>query len=143
MNDMRKQFTVRRRTQNEQEQREAEALTAYVDQLIGLASTARSIKLQRAERERLAPLFRISDRLHQSMPPIRPSPAFVQALGKDLVEKARRQAILTQRLRRGALIGAAALGSLLSIASLVGAIIFIVVRIRQHMRAQTARVPSA
>ncbi|HDQ73805.1 MAG TPA: hypothetical protein ENN19_17165 [Chloroflexi bacterium] len=149
MNENRKRFTVRRRTQNEQnerdqpEKREADALMAYTDRLIGLSSAARSIKLRPIERERLEPLFRLSDRLNQSMPPVRPSAAFVQSLGQDLVEKAKRQALLTQQLRRSALIGAAAVGSLLSIASLVGAIVFIVARIRQRTRAQTAQVPSA
>lgn len=146
MNEIKKRFAVRRRTQNKQgwqAQREEDALADYVDRLIGLPAAARSIKLRRAERERLAPLFQLSDRLHQSMPPVRPSAAFVQTLGKDLMEKAKRRAILTQRLRRGALIGAATLGSLLSIASLVGAIVFIVARIRQRMRAQAAQAPSA
>ena len=88
------------------------------------------------------PLFELAERLQHSMAPVQPSAAFVRNLGKDLMGKARRQIAVTRRVRRIALIGAAALGSLLSIASVVGAIVFVMARLRARAQTRAFRVPA-
>jgi len=72
---------------------------------------------------------------------VQPPAAFVHSLGKELADSAKRQIALTKRLRRAVMIVAAALGSLVSIASLVGAIIFVVVRLRARAQARALRAP--
>jgi len=91
---------------------------------------------------RLTPLPQLAERLQQSMLPVQPSVVFVRNLGRELVDNARRQIALTRRLRRAAVIGAAALGSLVSIASLVGAIVFVVARLRARAQARAVHVPT-
>jgi hypothetical protein len=120
------------------EKRLAEVSAAHAEGLIGYPEAMQHIHITDEERSRLAALFELAERLQQSMQPVQPSAAFVRSLGQELVASAKRQITLTKRLRRGALIGAAALGSLLSIASVVGAIVFVVARLRA--RAQTRAI---
>jgi hypothetical protein len=120
----------------------AEVLVAHTERLIDQPEAIQEIHMTEEERGRLAPLFQLAERLQQSMQPIQPSAAFVRGLGKELVNSARRRIALTRRLRRAALIGAAALGSLLSIASVVGAIVFLVARLRARAQAQAIRAPT-
>jgi hypothetical protein len=120
------------------EKRLAEVSAAHAEGLIGYPEAMQQIHITDEEHSRLAALFELAERLQQSMQPVQPSAAFVRSLGKELVASAKRQITLTKRLRRGALIGAAALGSLLSIASVVGAIVFVVARLRA--RAQTRAI---
>ena len=61
-------------------------------------------------------LRELSERLQRAMRPVEPSAAFVHSLGRELVEAARRRQRTARRLRRGLLIGAAALGSAASVA---------------------------
>lgn len=123
------------------EEHVTEALAAYTEGLIGGSNVVSPVHRTDGEHSRLAPLFQLAERLQQSMRPVQPSAAFVRSLGKELVDNARRRIALTKRLRRTALIGAAALGSLLSIASVVGAIVFVVARLRA--RAQETRAIQA
>jgi hypothetical protein len=118
--------------------RAAEILAAHAEGLIGHPKVMRQIDATDGEYTRLAPLLQLSERLQQDMQPVQPSAAFVRSLGQELVENAKRQITLTKRLRRTVLIGAAALGSLLSIASVAGAIVFVVARLRARARAQAA-----
>ena len=76
-----------------------------------------------------------AERLQQSIRPVQPSTRFVRSLGKELVNSAQRQVVLAQRTRRGVLIGAAAVGSLVSIASIVGAIVYVISRSRARHQA--------
>jgi len=96
----------------------------------------KAVNLTDEEHSRLAPLFQLTERLQQSMQPVKPSAAFARSLGKELVDYAKRQIMLTKRVRRAMLIGAAALGSLLSIASVVGAIVFVIARLRARAQAR-------
>jgi hypothetical protein len=73
---------------------------------------------------------------------VEPSAAFVRSLGKELVDSAKRQITLKKRVRRAVVIGAATLGSLVSIASVVGAIIFVIARLRARAQARTLQAPT-
>jgi len=119
------------------EKRATEALAAYTDVLIGRPEATR-LRLTDEERAQLAPLFQLADRLQRNLKPVQPSAVFVRSLGKELAGKARSQSALAKRMRRRMLIGAAAVGSLVSIASIVGAIVFVVARLRERARAGTA-----
>jgi len=121
------------------DKRAAQVLTAHADGLRGRPEAMQQMTLTDAERRQLTPLFQLAERLHQAMQPIQPSADFVRSLGQELVDSARHQVTLARRLRRGVWIGAAAVGSLLSIASLIGAIAFIIVRWRERAQAQTVQ----
>ena len=124
------------------EKRAAEALSIHANGLIGKPQSKQQINLTNAERKQLTPLFQLAERLHQNMSAIQPSPAFVRSLGQELADSAKHQITLTKRLRKAVLIGAAAVGSLLSIASVVGAVVFVVVRWRERMQSQTIQATS-
>lgn len=125
------------------ERRTTEVLAAHAEELTGRSEAMRQIGITDEERNGLAPLFQLAEQLQQTLQPVQPSAAFVRSLGRELVNSAGQQVALTKRLRRGVMIGAAALGSLLSIASLVGAVVFVVVRLRARTQAQTAHAPMA
>ncbi|RLC58318.1 MAG: hypothetical protein DRI79_09600 [Chloroflexi bacterium] len=120
----------------------AEVLAAHAEGLIGRPEAMQRLDMTAEERSRLTPLFQLAERLRQSMQPVRPSAAFVRSLGRELVDNARRQVALAKRLRRAAMIGAAALGSLVSIASVVGAIVFVVARLRARAQARALHAPT-
>jgi hypothetical protein len=124
------------------EERTAKVLATHADGLIGRREAIQRINMTDEERSRLAPLFQLAERLQQSMQPVKPSAAFAHSLGKELVDNAKRQIALTKRLRRATLIGAAALGSLLSIASVVGAIVFVIARSRARAQARAIHAPT-
>jgi hypothetical protein len=119
-------------------ERAARLLAAHAEGLIGRREAMQQTAITDAEREELGPLFHLAEHLHQSMTPIQPSAVFVRSMGRELVNNARRQVALTKRARKGLLIGAAAAGSLVSLASLIGAIVFVVVRWRARSHARTA-----
>lgn len=119
------------------EKRVAQVLSVHADGLAGRPEAMQQINLTGAERDQLTHLFQLAERLHQNMRPVQPSAAFVRSLGKELVNNAKHQVALTKRLRRAVLIGAAAIGSLLSIASVVGAIVFVLVRWRERAHIRT------
>lgn len=121
--------------------RMAEVLSAHAEGLTGRPEAMQRLNVTAEERSRMSPLFRLAERLQQSMQPVQPPAAFVHSLGKELADSAKRQIALTKRLRRAVMIVAAALGSLVSIASLVGAIIFVVVRLRARAQARALRAP--
>jgi hypothetical protein len=75
--------------------------------------------------------------------PVQPDPAFVRRVGKQLVatSSGSRKA-MNERTRKAVIIGAAALGSLVSIASAVGVIIYLV-RHRGRIRPEQAISGSA
>ena len=124
--------------------RVVQVLATHAEGLIGQqeAIHMQQINITDEERGRLAPLCQLAERLQQNMQPVQPSATFVRSLGKELVDNAKRQIALTKRLRRAMLIGAAALGSLLSIASVIGAIVFVVARLRARAQAQAICAPA-
>ena len=119
-----------------------ELISAHADGLIGRPEARQQVTMTDEESRQMTPLFQLAERLHQAMQPVQPSADFVRGLGQELVDSARHQLTLARRLRRGVWIGAAAVGSLLSIASLIGAIAFIIVRWRERAQAQAAQAPT-
>jgi hypothetical protein len=116
--------------------RTLQALSMHADGLIGRSTPGPQMSLTNEERSQLTPLFQLAERLSQSMQPVQPSAGFVRSLGKELAGHAKHQVVLTKRMRKTVLIGAAAVGSLVSIASLVGAIVFIIARWRERSQAR-------
>ena len=121
--------------------RAAKVLIAHADELIGRPEAMHDLEVTDAERAQLAALFRVTDRLRDTMVPVSPSAAFVRSLGRELANTAKHQIAITRRMRRGVLIGAAAVGSLVSIASIVGAIVLVVMRLRARANARAAHMP--
>jgi hypothetical protein len=124
------------------EERRKRMLTTHPEQLTDEPEAVQWIDTNDEEKRRAAALLQLAERLQQSMQPVQPSTDFVRGLGRDLVDRARRQVRLANRLRRAALIGAATLGSLLSIASVVGAVVFVVVRLRARAQARAIQAPT-
>ncbi len=124
------------------EKRVAKVLAAHAEELTGRPETMQQINITDEERDRLAPLFQLAERLQQSIRPVQPSAAFVRSLGRELVDNAKRQTRVKKRLRRAVVIGAAALGSIVSIASVVGAIVFVVARLRARVQARALQAPT-
>jgi hypothetical protein len=116
------------------EERADEILSAHAEALLGRPEGLSPADVTDEEQYELAPLFTLAEQLYQSMPPVRPSAAFVHSLGKELAGSAQRQVAASQRMRRGVLIGAATVGSLVSIASVVGAIVYMISRFRARPR---------
>lgn len=117
-------------------------LAAHAEELTSRPETIQQISITDEERRRLAPLFQLAEQLHQDMQPVQPSAAFVRSLGRELVDSAKRQVTLKKRLRRALVIGAAAVGSLVSIASVVGAIVFVIARLRARAQARALQAPT-
>ncbi len=124
------------------EKRVTQVLAAHAEELTSRPESMQQIGVTDEERNRLAPLFQLAEQLHKSMQPIQPSAAFVRSLGRELVDSAKRQAALKKQLRRVAVIGAAAMGSLVSIASVVGAIVFVIARLRARAQARVLQAPA-
>lgn len=124
------------------EEQTAELLAVYVDQLISGEETALDVEMTPQEREEIEALFQLSARLQRNLNPVQPSRDFTQALKDDLVEKAQRQIEAQKKRRKVTIIGAAALGSVVSIASLIGAIVLLVKRLKGKSRTQVAQMPS-
>ena len=117
-----------------------EALTAHAEKLVGrsdhITSNDLANDLTNEERKQLTPLIQLSERLHQNLKPIQPSAAFVSSLGKELKGQAQRQIAMRKRKRRVLVISAAAVGSVVSIASIVGAILLVIARLRARSQTQ-------
>lgn len=121
--------------------RAANVLIAHADELIGRPKAMHNLEVTDAERAQLAPLFQVAERLRNDMILVKPSAAFIHSLGKELANTAKHQIAVTRRMRRGVLIGAAAVGSLVSIASIVGAIVLVVMRLRARAQARAVHIP--
>lgn len=119
------------------EERMTEALSAYVDGL----SEHSGIELPVADRDQMMSLFQLADLLQRTMRPMEPSQPFVRSLRGELEREAQRQIALRKRKRRFAMIGAAAVGSVVSVASVVGAIVVLVRWLRT--RTQTHQASAA
>jgi len=122
--------------------RVTEVLAAHAESLIGLAEHPEQPDLTDRERSEVTPLFQLAERLHANMQPVQPPVAFIRSLKEELVEHARQHVAVTMRVRRSVLIGAAALGSILSVASVVGALLILVPRLRARTQARVAQLPT-
>ena len=121
----------------------SEVLAAHAEELIGNPGAAEEASILEEERRELASLLETAALLHQSMKPLQPSTAFVRTLRTELVQEASRQIARTTRLRRGMMIGTAVVGSIVSVASAVAAVVLLVGRLHTRSRAQAAHVPLA
>jgi hypothetical protein len=116
------------------DRRTDEILSAYIEALFGHPEEFLQTNLTDDEQDELAPLFTLAEQLQQSLPPVQPPAAFAHSLGKELAGSARHQIAAARRMRRSVLIGAATVGSLLSIASVIGVIVYIISRLRAGTR---------
>lgn len=118
------------------EKRADDVLAAHAEALLGHPEAMLEAGVTDKERHELTPLFTLTEQLHRCMPPVQPSAAFVHSLGKELAHSAKHQVAMAKRMRRGVLIGAATVGSLVSIASVVGAAVYLISRLRARSHAQ-------
>lgn len=82
----------------------------------------------------LGPLMRLAERLQSTLTPVQPDPAFVRQLGRRLITTSSEgRKVMTARTRKVIVIVAAVLGSVVSLASAVGVIIYL---IRHRTRAR-------
>ncbi len=111
----------------------AEVLAAHADYLIDneAASGEEYLGLFPAYRAELTSLLRIAERVRAALAPVTPSPAFESGLKQDLLVAAIRRAAersdersVSFLRRRHVLIGAAAVGSALSVAGIVAALLW-------------------
>ena len=123
--------------------RATEVLSAHAEELLGRPQALRQTSPTREEIGQLTPLFQIAEHVHETMRPVQPSAAFVHSLGQELMDGAKRQMALTKRLRKTVLIGAAAVGSLLSIASVIEAVVFLIVRLRERAQARAVQATAS
>jgi hypothetical protein len=108
-----------------------EVLAAHADQLAGAGADGEDyLNLFPAYRTELAPLLRIAERVKAALVAVEPAPAFEAGLRQDLMKAAIRRAEerenkrrIFRLRRRGILIGAAAVGSALSVAGIVAALL--------------------
>ena len=107
----------------------AELIAQYIDRILtGRDDTAAYLSLFHSHRRELGPLFAVVKLLRTVMVKAEPSPVFVEGLGLGL-RVAAQQAILERSLeervwalpasRRTVVLGAAALGSLASVAAIL------------------------
>jgi DNA repair exonuclease SbcCD ATPase subunit len=96
-------------------------LADHADQLIrGQDQTESLIQQYNAEAQELAPLLRLAQRLQAVLVPVSPRAVFVQQLQEDLLHVDRQLTVAApENERRPAWLGAATLGSLLSLVGLL------------------------
>jgi hypothetical protein len=88
------------------------------------------------EQDLTVPLVALADRLSDVLQPVRPSAAFVQSLGRELVQDAASRVETWKRRRRSVATVAAVAGAVLSVASLVGAVVYLTSRSRRRADAE-------
>lgn len=116
------------------ERRTIELLSAHAERLSGHTDVGPFPSAQ--EEARLRPLLRMAERLKGTMTAVEPPAAFVSHLGQELLDKARQQREAARRWRRALVIGAAALGSALSVAGVVATVLLL--RRRAHSQPRPA-----
>lgn len=84
----------------------------------------------------------LAGRLSDALRPVRPSAAFVSSLGRELVHDAAYRIEAWKKRRRSVTIVAAVAGTLLSVASLIGAAVYLSSRSRARAEAGAARQES-
>ena len=123
--------------------RVADVLEAHADELIGRSESIRQTDIADREHADVAPLLRIAERLHQSMQRVQPREGFLRSLKRELTDRPSQRVKVAKRPRRSFLIGAAAVGSVVSIASVMGALLFLVPRLRARAHARVAHAPTS
>ena len=100
---------------------EREILAVHADRLnAGLRGSAAYPPMMAEQHRFLAPLLHLAEWLSEVLVMVEPSPVFVQKLGQELAQTAAwSQLSLFERYRKAILVGAATLGSALSLAGLV------------------------
>ena len=83
----------------------------------------------------MASVVGLAGRLSDALRPVRPSAAFVSSLGRELVRDAAIRVEAWKRRRRSVTIIAAGVGIVLSLASLVGAVLYLTSRSRGRTEA--------
>ncbi len=84
------------------------------------------------------PLLHIAERVQSALVPVQPDPAFVRQLGKQLVTvTSESRKATTVRTRKAVVVGAAVLGSAVSLASAIGVVIYLI-RHRGRLRPSSA-----
>lgn len=116
------------------ERRTIELLSAHAERLTGHTDAGPLPSAQ--EEARLRPLLRVAERLKGTMTAVKPPAAFVSRLGQELLDRAYHRREAARRWRRGLVIGAAALGSALSVAGVV--VTLILLRRRAHSQPRHA-----
>ncbi len=120
------------------EDRLAEALAARAPGAGAEILPEQKADLTEEERRELESLVRLASHLEARMEPMRPSHAFVESLGEELVEAAERRRAEQKRRHRITVISAAVAGTVVSIASLVGGIVVLVRWLRTRTEARQA-----
>ncbi len=121
----------------------AEILAAHADQLKkGQGRGSDYLAMFPDYQEELKPLLETAEKVKQVLEPVEPAPAFCQSLHEDLLAAGRRRLAegvpqLARSSRKQVLIGAAALGSVVSV---VGAIAYF---IRSHATAKAQPASAA
>lgn len=115
-----------------------EALAAYVEGPAGCGLDEAGAALTDEGRAELASLAFLADQLDKRMPPVHPSPVFVQSLRAELVEGAKRQMVKREQRHRAAVISAAVAGGVVSIASLAGGVVLLIKWLRTRSGARQA-----
>jgi hypothetical protein len=108
-----------------------EVLAAHADQLVGNGADGEDyLNLFPTYRAELEPLLQIAERVKAVLVAVEPAPTFEAGLRQDLMaaairraEEQEKQRRIFRLRRRGILIGAAAVGSALSVAGLVAALL--------------------
>ena len=120
-----------------------EILAAHADQLkIGQGKGSDYLAMFPDYREELKPLLETAEKVKEVLEPVEPAPAFCQSLQEDLLAAAQRRLAgevpqLARSHRRQILIGAAAVGSAVSVA---GALAYF---IRSRAAAETQSASAA
>lgn len=117
----------------------AEALAAHSVGLKGDVGVGQAEQLDDGQREELAALALLAQRLREALQPVEPPAGFVRSLQRELARASPRQATTDRNPRRTALVAAAAVGSLISVASVVGAVVYFATRRRMRTHARPAR----
>ena len=116
----------------------ADILSAQADRLIEGHRGEAVLDRQGLEpAESLAPLMKLAELVEGSMRPVEPSPVFVQSLSRQLAAKwTRGSREMNRRARRATFVVAAALGSVVSVISAVGIVVYL---LRHRERRAVAR----
>ncbi|MCX7682303.1 MAG: hypothetical protein N2508_10165 [Anaerolineae bacterium] len=109
------------------------------DILFAYAERPDTLGIPECEAAALQPWLQLVERINAAMPPVQPSPTFVRSLGRELRRRAGQQIAQRERLQRTLLIGAA-VGSIVSIASIAGAVIFVLLRRRGRAQVMQSTV---
>lgn len=114
----------------------ADALADHPEGLVEGGFAAASANLDDRQLEEYSTLIELTRSLRSALVPVAPSAAFVQSLKRELVSNAAARHTPGRDPGRTALVAAAAVGSLISLASVVGAVAYVVTRRRAQTRAR-------